>query len=117
MNQPAVGDETEREWTYVRKDGSHLIGSLVVTAMRDSNGKIVGVMGIVRDITDRKRVEAALRESETRFRRIMTNVLDFVAQATTEGIYEYVAPSSLALLGYSSRRIAGKVHLLPCSPG
>ena len=108
MNQPAVGDETEHEWTYVRKDGSHLIGSLVVTAMRDSNGKIVGFMGIVRDITDRKRVEAALRESETRFRRIMSNLQDFVAQVTTEGIYEYVAPSSLALLGYRPDELLGK---------
>ncbi len=118
FNEPALrGDETEREWTFVRKDGSHLIGSLVVTALRDSNGKIVGDLGIVRDITERKRVEAALRESETRFRRIMTNVLDFVAQVSTEGTYEYVAPSSLALLGVLSRPIAGRVHLLYCSPG
>jgi PAS domain S-box-containing protein len=108
FNEPARrGDETEREWTYVRKDGSHLIGSLVVTALRDSNGKIVGDLDIVRDITERKRVEAALRESETRFRRIMTNVLDFVAQVSTEGTYEYVAPSSLALLGYSPDQLQG----------
>ena len=38
----------------------------------------------------------------------MTNVLDFVAQVTTEGIYEYVAPSSLALLGYSPDQLQGK---------
>jgi len=107
--EPArLGDVAEQECTYVRKDGSHLIVSLVVTAMRDSNGKIVGFLGIIRDITEPKRIEAALRESETRFRRIMTNVLDFVAQVTTEGIYEYVAPSSLALLGYSSDQLQGK---------
>ena len=92
---------TEQEWTCVRKDGSRLIVSSVVTAMRDSNGKILGFMGIIRDITEPRRIEAALRESETRFRRIMSNLLDFVAQVTTEGIYEYVAPSSLALLGYA----------------
>ena len=75
--------------------------------MRDPNGKIIGFMGIVRDITEPKRIEAALRDSETRFRRIMSNVLDFVAQVTTEGIYEYVAPSSLALLGYSPDELVG----------
>src|SRR5208283_4859872 len=101
-------DETEHEWICVRKDGSKLIASLVFTAMCDSNGKIVGFLGITRDITEPKRIEAALRESETRFRRIMTNVLDFVAQVTTEGIYEYVAPSSLALLGYSSDQLQGE---------
>ena len=106
--EPArLGDETEHEWTCVRKDGSRLIVSLVVTAMRDSNGKIIGFMGIVRDITEPKRIEAALRESETRFRRIMSNLLDFVAQVTTEGIYEYVAPSSLALLGYAPDQLVG----------
>src|SRR5208337_217336 len=109
FNEPALrGDETEREWTFVRKDGSHLIGSLVVTAMRDSNGKIVGFIGILRAVTEPKRIEAALRESETRFRRIMSNLQDFVAQVTTEGTYEYVAPSSLALLGYRPDELLGK---------
>src|SRR5271165_3528155 len=103
-----LGDITEHEWTYVRKDGTRLIESSVVTAMRDSNGKIVGFIGIVRDITERKRVEAALRESETRFRRIMINLQDFVAQVTTESFYEYVAPSSLALLGYRPDELQGK---------
>src|SRR5208283_1371987 len=101
-------DETEHEWICVRKDGSKLIASLVFTAMCDPNGKIVGFMGILRDVTEPKRIEAALRESETRFRRITTNVLDFVAQVTLEGTYEYVAPSSLALLGYSPDQLVGK---------
>jgi PAS domain S-box-containing protein len=107
--EPArLGDVAEQEWTCVRKDGSHLIASLVVTAMRDPNREIIGFMGIIRDITEPKRIEAALRESETRFRRIMTNVLDFVAQVTLEGTYEYVAPSSLTLLGYSPDQLVGK---------
>ena len=101
------GDVAEREWTVVRKDGSHLIASLVVTPMCALDGKVVGLMGILRDITEPKRIEASLRESETRFRRIMTNLLDFVAQVTTEGIYEYVAPSSLALLGYAPDQMLG----------
>ena len=92
MNQPTGVTRQSREWTFVRKDGSKLIGSLVVTAMRDKNGKIIGSMGIIRDITEPRRIAAALRESETRFRRIMSNLQDFVAQVTTEGIYEYVSP-------------------------
>ncbi len=91
--EPArLGDETEREWTGVRKDGSHLIKSTVVTAMSDTKGKLIGYIGIIRDNTEARRVETALRESENRFRRIMTNVLDFVAEVTKEGIYSYVAP-------------------------
>ena len=116
--EPArLGDITEHEWTYVRKDGTRLIESLVVTAMRDSNGKIVGFMGILRDVTEPKRIEAALRESETRFRRIMSNLQDFVAQVTTEGILRICCALIPGATGVPSRRIAGKVHLLPCSPG
>ncbi len=107
--EPArLGDVSEREVTCVRKDGSHMTAGLVVTAMRGPSGTIIGFMGIVSDITEPKRIESALRESERRFRRIMTNVLDFVAQVTTECTYEYVAPSSLALLGYPSEELRGK---------
>ena len=107
--EPArLGLEAEQECTCVRKDGSRLITSLVITAMRDPNKEIIGFIGIVRDITGPRRIEAALRESETRFRRIMTNVLDLVAQASTDGIYEYVAPSSQALLGYRPDELLGK---------
>lgn len=51
------------EWTYVRKDGSHVPVSLVVTAMRSDDGEITGYLGIAQDISERKRVELALRLS------------------------------------------------------
>ena len=103
-----LGSEEEHERTGVRKDGTSFNVSAVITTIRDPNDQVVGCMGIVRDITESKRIEAALRESETRFRRIMANVQDFVAQVSAEGIYEYVAPSSLALLGYTPDQLKGK---------
>lgn len=54
----------QREWTYVRKDGSRLPVSLVVTAMRNEEGTVRGYLGIAQDITARQRAEAALRESK-----------------------------------------------------
>lgn len=50
-----------REWTYVRKDGSHLPVSLVVTTVRDESGKISGYLGVATDISDRKAAEAEIR--------------------------------------------------------
>lgn len=64
------GSET-REWTYVRKDGHHITVSLVVTAMRDHDGHLIGYLGIAEDITRRKAVETRLRESEQRFRYML----------------------------------------------
>jgi len=56
-----LGGYTEREWTYIRKDGSRLLVESAVTATYDTSGQITGYLGIALDITQRKRGEDALR--------------------------------------------------------
>lgn len=56
------GGHEEREWTYVRKNGSHLTVNLAVTAQRDAAGQVVGFLGIATDVTARKLAEAKLNE-------------------------------------------------------
>jgi PAS domain S-box-containing protein len=58
------GGHDEREWTYIRKDGSRLTVSLVVTALRNEQGTITGFLGIAVDITKRKCAEDALRQAK-----------------------------------------------------
>ena len=53
-----------RDWTYVAKDGRQISVSLVVTAVYDKGGAIVGFLGIAQDVTKAKRAERALRASE-----------------------------------------------------
>lgn len=64
--EPVTHYETER----VRKDGKRIDVSLTISPIRDSEGRIVGASSIKRDITERKRVEEALRRSEARFLRL-----------------------------------------------
>jgi PAS domain S-box-containing protein len=59
-----------REWTFVRKDGSHVRVAHTVTVHRDHRGKVVGSVGVAHDISARHRSEQALRTSEERFRAL-----------------------------------------------
>jgi PAS domain S-box-containing protein len=55
-----------------RKDGTFLDVSLTISPVRDSSGRVIGASKVARDITEQKRAEQALRESEQRF-RVMTD--------------------------------------------
>ena len=57
-----LGEEQDtRDWTYVRKDGSRIMVSLSVTAVRRDDGQPLSYLSVVRDVTDRRAAEQALR--------------------------------------------------------
>lgn len=58
----------EDEWSCVRKDGSRFPAALAVTTLRADDGELEGFLFVATDISERKRVEQALRESEERLK-------------------------------------------------
>jgi PAS domain S-box-containing protein len=61
--KPLLEGSEEREWTYVRKDGTRFPVLLSVCPIRDSSGEIPGFLGIANDITERRRLDAELERA------------------------------------------------------
>ena len=70
----------------LRKDGTHVSAELNASPIF-KDGKIVGVQGIVRDITERRKMENALRESEERHRRLLESMSEHIAVLDSEMRY------------------------------
>jgi PAS domain S-box-containing protein len=67
----------EDEGWRIRKDGSRFWANVVITALRDETGTLVGFAKVTRDLTERRRAEEELRTSEERFRLIVQSVKDY----------------------------------------
>jgi PAS domain S-box-containing protein len=77
--------DTER----LRKDGSRIAVSLVVSPVRDERGRVVGASSIARDITLAKRKEDALRHSEAEFRTLSEAIPNIVWKSSAMGEPQY----------------------------
>jgi PAS domain S-box-containing protein len=98
----------EFEGLGLRKDGSHFPVHAFATHVQLADG--MASIGFLADVTDHKRAEAALRESEERFRQVAENVADFIWEVDAEGLYRYTSPSVEKILGYRAEELVGKVH-------
>jgi len=85
-----------------RKDGKHVTVLENDRLVRDEKGEILYIEGALTDITERKRVEEALRASEAKFRGLFENLLEGVYQSSPDGRYLTANPAFLRILGYQS---------------
>ncbi|NMC34091.1 MAG: PAS domain S-box protein, partial [Veillonellaceae bacterium] len=92
------------EESQIRPDGSRAWLRTSKIPLRNQEGEIIGVLGTYEDITDEKRAEQALLESEEKFRRLAEKAPDLIYRMSLpEGKYEYVSPASEALTGYAPK--------------
>ena len=94
-----TGEPFELEHEYVRADGT--IGWVLSRCQprRDLDGAVTGVRGTQTDITDRRRAEMAVRESEELYRSIVAISPDTIAVTSLDGTLEFFSPSGVGLFG------------------
>lgn len=102
-----TGQPDEREWTYIRRNGERFPVLLSVSALRDSSGLLTGYLCVASDLTERKKWEDALRESEERYRATFESLHDMFYQTDLSGRFTLVSPSAKALLGYTADELTG----------
>jgi PAS domain S-box-containing protein len=97
---------TVYELDIIAKNGRRISLELS-TRLIYREGKPFGVQGIGRDITERKRTEEALRESEQKFRSIVETTNEWVWSIDLQGNHTYTNPAVEQILGYTPEEIVG----------
>ena len=100
---------------YVRKDGSRIYVSVDDVLENDRDGKVIGVRTTMVDVSEQKRAEVALRESEERFRDIAYSMADWVWEVDENGVYTYCSKRVEDILKYAPEELIGKTpfELMP----
>ena len=87
----------EREWTYIRKDGTRITALLTATSLRNAAGETVGFLGVATDITGRKRIENELLDS-VRQQDKQNSLLNALLKTLPVGVFMVEAPSGKPLI-------------------
>ena len=110
MQMAAGGDNAANvlEIMGVRKDGSRIPLEISDTIVRDASGNMVGMLTIMRDITERKRSEEAVQEQERKFKQLFTNVSDAVVFVDLTGKVLDANKRLQELVGYPVEESVGR---------
>ncbi len=106
-------DSYEAEYRVKTKSGEYRwVLALGKVMERDADGRALRVTGAFQDITDRKKIEEALRESEERYRIVAKFTYDWEYWVDSEGNFLYVAPSCERITGYSAEEFIADPDLM-----
>ncbi len=106
----ALGRFEEEGWR-ARKDGSLFWANVVLTVIRDGSGQLSGFAKVTRDLSDRRKAEEQLRESEERLRLLISSIKDYaIFMLDPKGRVMTWNPGAERIKGYQAEEIIG--HLI-----
>ncbi|XSG84875.1 MAG: PAS domain S-box protein [Methylohalobius sp. ZOD2] len=98
------------EKRFIKRDGSLLWARKIVSGVYGVDGELQFAIDMIEDITESKRVEMALRESEARFRQIADMTGEWIWEQDETGRYIYSSAAVAEILGYRPEEIIGKYY-------
>ena len=103
-------------WQITRKDNAKIYIEGSISLRKDSSGKPIGFIGILNDITERKRVEESLRQSEELYTKLVNAIPDIIVRTDLEGNILFANDYTIPISGYSRGEIEGRNMLMFISP-
>jgi PAS domain S-box-containing protein len=109
LREAARTGRFEDEGWRLRKDGTRLWANVVITALRNGHGELVGFAKVTRDLTERRTAEEVLRLSEERFRLLVQGVRDYaIFMLDPQGRIATWNEGAERIKGYAADEIIGR---------
>ncbi|MCJ7520765.1 MAG: PAS domain-containing protein, partial [Dehalococcoidia bacterium] len=102
------GGSWNREMEMKTRTGRDRVVHLRADSVKNENGRIIGLIGIHADFTERKQAEETLRQSEERFRQIFNDVNDGIVYTDTDGVVLNVNEKIGDVVGYPPDELIGR---------
>ncbi len=97
-------------WELIDRNGSKLFVETSVSLILNSSNQKIGFRGILRDITKQRQAEAALRESEEKYRNILESIQEGYYETDLKGNYVFWNEAFANILGVSKNELQGKSY-------
>lgn len=104
------GLQSHLETQMIKSGGGVIDVDVSLSMIKDAHGETTGSVGVIRDITERKQVEEALRRSEERFRQVVENAEEWIWEVDAHGLFTYISPVVERILGYKPEEVQGHMY-------